>query len=164
LKNEIRFLSAIAFNKLPTEDHFAGSCVDHYYCIMNLMSLLLLLGRILFVLIFFTTVPGNFNEQKIKSAESNGLPLASLFVPLSSVMALIGAASVLLGVYGRYGAWLLIIFLIPVSFIQHKFWIISDPMKRRMQYINFMKNISIIGGALFIAVYGTGPLSVDVLF
>jgi len=128
------------------------------------MAALILLGRILFVLIFFTSVPGNFNNQKTKSAEANGLPLASLLVPLSSVMALIGAASVLLGIYGQYGAWLLIIFLIPVSFIQHKFWTIDDPLKRRMQHINFMKNISIIGGALFIAVYGTGPWSVDALF
>ena len=128
------------------------------------MAALILLGRILFVLIFFTSVPGNFNNQKTKSAEANGLSLASLLVPLSSVMALIGAASVLLGIYGQYGAWLLIIFLIPVSFIQHKFWTIDDPLKRRMQYINFMKNISIIGGALFIAVYGTGPLSIDALF
>ena len=131
---------------------------------LNMTSILILLGRILFTSIFFATLPTNFNQQKIKGAEANGLPMASLLVPLSSIMAFIGAASVLFGIYGRYGAWLLIIFLLPVSFVQHKFWVIEDPMKRRMQYINFMKNLGLIGGALFIAAYGTGALSVDVLF
>lgn len=128
------------------------------------MQFLILFARILFTLIFFTSLPDNFNKEKAKSAAANGLPFASFLVPASSVMAFIGAASVLLGVYGRYGACLLIIFLIPVSFVQHKFWTIDDPMKRRIQYINFMKNIGLVGGALYIVVYGTGWLSFDALF
>ena len=128
------------------------------------MQYLLLLGRILFTLIFFASLPGNFNKEKSSSAAANGLPFASLLVPASSVMAYIGSTSVLLGIYGRYGACLLIIFLIPVSLVQHKFWTIADPMKRRMQYINFLKNIGLVGGALYIVAYGTGSLSLDALF
>jgi uncharacterized membrane protein YphA (DoxX/SURF4 family) len=128
------------------------------------MQFLILLARILFTLIFFATVPSNFNKDKAKTAAVNGLPFASFLVPASSVMAFVGATSVLLGVYGCYGACLLIIFLIPVSFVQHKFWTIEDPMKRRMQYINFLKNIGLIGGALYIVVYGTGSMSLDTLF
>ena len=128
------------------------------------MPFLILLARILFTLVFFSTLPDNFNKEKANSAAANGLPFASLLVPASSAMAFIGAASVLLSVYGRYGACLLIIFLIPVSLVQHKFWTIDDPMKRRMQYINFLKNIGLVGGALYIVVYGTGSLSLDALF
>ncbi|MFI5134743.1 MAG: DoxX family protein [Chitinophagales bacterium] len=128
------------------------------------MQYIILLGRILFVSIFFATLAGNFNAEKAKNAAVNGLPFASLLVPLSSVMAFIGSASVLLGIYAQYGAWLLIIFLLPVTFIQHKFWTIEDPMKRRGQYINFLKNLGLIGGALFIVANGSGPLSIDRLF
>jgi len=128
------------------------------------MAYLLLLGRILFILIFFISVPENFTQEKIKSAAANGLPFAQVLVPLGSIVALIGAASVLLGIEAKWGAWLTIIFLIPVTLVQHKFWAIDDPSKRKMQYISFMKNISIMGGALFIAVFGSGPLSLDMLF
>ena len=128
------------------------------------MPYLLLLGRILFTMIFFTSVPENFTKEKIKSVAANGLPLASVLVPIASVMAFIGASSILLGVEARWGAWLVIIFLVPVTFVQHRFWTIDDAMKRKIQYISFMKNVSIIGGAIFIAVFGSGPLSLDALF
>ena len=128
------------------------------------MDYLLLIARVFFVYIFFHSAPGNFKPEKAKAAAANGLPLASLLVPFATVLSLVGATSILFGIEARWGAWLIIIFLIPVTLIQHKFWTIDDPLKRRMQYINFMKNISIIGGALFIAVYGTGPLSIDALF
>ena len=126
------------------------------------MGYILLLGRILFVLIFFTSLPGNFTAEKSKSAAANGLPMASLLVPLASIIAFIGALSIVLGIEGRYGAWLIVFFLVPVTFVQHKFWTFEDPQKRKMQYLNFMKNMSILGGALFIAMYGTGPLSLDI--
>ena len=128
------------------------------------MNYLILLGRLLFTLIFFTTIPSNFSKEKIKNVAAAGLPMASFLVPASSAMAFMGAVSVLLGIYGRIGACLLIIFLLPVTFIQHKFWTIEDPVKRRMQYINFMKNIALVGGSLFIVAYGTGLLSLDAFF
>jgi uncharacterized membrane protein YphA (DoxX/SURF4 family) len=43
----------------------------------------------------------------------------------------------------------------------HRFWTVSDPMMHQMQMINFMKNLSIIGGALLITYFGAGPLSLD---
>jgi putative oxidoreductase len=45
--------------------------------------------------------------------------------------------------------------------MMHNFWTISDPMMRQMQMAMFMKNISMLGGALLIAYFGAGPLSVD---
>ena len=43
----------------------------------------------------------------------------------------------------------------------HNFWTVTDPMMRQMQMIMFMKNVSMLGGALFIAQYGAGPWSLD---
>jgi len=128
------------------------------------MQFVILIGRILFSLVFFATLPGNFDKEKAKGVSANGLPVAGLIVPLSSLIAFAGALSVLLSIYAEYGAWLLIIFLVPVTFIQHKFWAIEDPLKRRGQYINFLKNFGLIGGALIIAANGSGTLSADRLF
>jgi len=43
----------------------------------------------------------------------------------------------------------------------HKFWTIQDPMMRQMDMVMFMKNLGLLGGALFIAFFGAGPASID---
>jgi putative oxidoreductase len=43
----------------------------------------------------------------------------------------------------------------------HNFWAVTDPMTRQMQMINFMKNLSMMGGALLISQFGAGPWSLD---
>jgi len=45
--------------------------------------------------------------------------------------------------------------------MMHKFWGISDPMQAQIQMIMFMKNLSMLGGALLITQFGAEPLSLD---
>jgi putative oxidoreductase len=120
-----------------------------------------LLGRFLLVLIFLSAAPGNFQSHTVAYAASQGVPLASILVPLSGVLSLVGALLVLLGYHGKFGAWLLVLFLVCVTPIMHKFWGITDPMKHQLQFIMFMKNLSMLGGALFVSQAGTGPWSLD---
>jgi uncharacterized membrane protein YphA (DoxX/SURF4 family) len=54
------------------------------------------------------------------------------------------------------GAWLLIAFLVPVTFTMHAFWTVSDPAMHAIQLANFMKNISLIGASLMLAYWGAG--------
>ena len=56
------------------------------------MKYTVLFGRILFSLIFVVTFLGHFSEQVIGYAASQGVPLASITVPLSGVIALLGAS------------------------------------------------------------------------
>jgi putative oxidoreductase len=120
-----------------------------------------LAGRFLFVLIFLMAGPNHFSKQTIAYAASQGVPLASLAVPLSGILALAGGLSVLLGYRARVGAWLIALFLVPVTFMMHKFWTVHDPMMAQMQMIMFMKNVSILGGTLLISQFGAGPFSLD---
>src|ERR1700682_5774265 len=106
------------------------------------------LGRFLFALIFLMAGANHFNKQTIGYAASQGVPLASIAVPLSGVLALAGGLSVLLGYRARLGAWLIILFLVPVTLMMHNFWAVKDPMMAQMQMIMFMKNLSMLGGAL----------------
>ena len=124
----------------------------------------LLIARIFFAGIFLISAPENFNREKIKPVADKGVPMASFLVPASSAMALIGALGILFGIEAKWSAWLIVIFLVPVTLIQHNFWSVDDAMKRRMQRINFLKNLSMLGGALYIAIYGSGALSLDRLF
>ena len=124
-------------------------------------SAIVLLGRIFFVLIFLMAAPNNFTKQGIAYAASQGAPLASIGVPLMGVVSLVGGVSILLGYRAKIGAWLIIAFLLVVTPIMHKFWGVADPMMAQLQMINFLKNFSMLGGALLITQFGAGPLSLD---
>jgi len=119
------------------------------------------LGRFFFALIFLMAGANHFNKQTIGYAASQGVPLAAIAVPLSGVVAIAGGLSILLGYRAKLGAWLIVLFLVPVSFMMHKFWTVTDPTMAQIQMILFMKNVSMLGGALLISQFGAGPLSLD---
>jgi len=125
------------------------------------MKYTVLIGRILFSLIFILSGPHHFQAGSIGYAASAGVPMASILVPLSGIIALAGGLSIALGYKAKIGAWLVVLFLVPVTFALHKFWGITDPMMAQMQMAMFMKNIALIGGALVISYFGAGPLSID---
>jgi putative oxidoreductase len=120
-----------------------------------------LIGRILYSLIFLAAVPGHFSAQTIGYAASQGVPLASLAVPASGVLALAGGLSIALGYKTRWGALALIAFLVPVTLMMHNFWAVTDPMMHQLQIVMFLKNLALIGGALTFAVNGAGAYSLD---
>ncbi|HZW79454.1 MAG TPA: DoxX family protein [Candidatus Deferrimicrobiaceae bacterium] len=122
---------------------------------------IVLLGRLLFVLIFLMAGPRHFLSATAAYAASQGVPLASIAVPISGVLAIAGALSILLGYRARLGAWLIVLFLLGVTPMMHNFWAVSDPMMHQMQLIMFMKNLSMMGGALIISQLGSGPWSLD---
>ena len=120
-----------------------------------------LLGRLLFVAVFIMSGPRHFSSQVIGYAASQGVPLASILVPLSGVLALAGGLSILLGYRAKIGAGLIALFLVPVTLMMHKFWGIGDPMMAQMQMAMFVKNVSMLGAALLISQLGAGPFSLD---
>ena len=122
---------------------------------------LVLLGRLLFALIFLMAGANHFSGQTIAYAASQGVPMASIAVPLSGVLALVGGLSILLGYRVRIGAWLIALFLVGVTPMMHNFWTVTDPMMHQMQMVMFMKNVSMLGGALLISQLGAGPWSLD---
>lgn len=51
-----------------------------------------------------------------------------------------------LGIKRHQAATVLALYLIPVTYVFHGFWMITDPALQMAEYINFMKNLSIFGG------------------
>jgi len=122
---------------------------------------LVLLGRFFFALLFLMAGSNHFSKQTIGHAASQGVPLASLAVPLSGIIALAGGLSILLGYRAKLGAWLIVLFLVPVTLMMHKFWAVTDPMMAQIQMVMFMKNVALLGGAILISQLGAGPLGLD---
>jgi len=79
---------------------------------------------------------------------------------VGAIIALIaGGLFVLIGFQARFGALLLIIYYIPLTFVLYSFWDDPQPM-RRINEIHFMKNLAILGGLMIIMVNGSGKYSV----
>lgn len=123
------------------------------------MSILVLLGRICFSVIFIMSAFSHFTQSTIQYAASQGVPYPWLLVPLSGILSLLGGISILLGFKAKWGAWAIILFLIPVTLTMHHFWDVSNANAAQQQQIQFFKNLAMLGGALLITYFGSGPWS-----
>jgi uncharacterized membrane protein YphA (DoxX/SURF4 family) len=115
------------------------------------VDVVFLVGRILFATVFLfsgSTIHLLRARQGIEYARMYNVPSPALTVPLSGVMAVLGALSVALGVWGDLGALLLVTFLLPVAFFMHAFWKETDPQQQANQMAHFLKNVAMAGGAL----------------
>jgi putative oxidoreductase len=84
-----------------------------------------------------------------------GIPLAGLVLIFTILFEIAGALSIILGYKARIGAILLTIFLIPATLVFH------NPLADPTETIQFLKNLSILGGLLMVYAFGSGPLSLD---
>jgi putative oxidoreductase len=119
-------------------------------------DILVPLGRILFATIFLYYGPFNFNVM-IAPAAQQGVPMANILVPIAGVMAIVGGLSVALGYKARLGGLLLVLFLLPATFIMHAYWKL-DGAAAQAQFGNFIRNLSLLGGSLMICHFGAGPV------
>lgn len=114
------------------------------------MNAIFLISRILFAALFLGASIGHLakSEALAQFAAYKGAPGGKAGVRLMGVLFLVGGLSVLLGVYGDVGALVLIVALIPLTFIMHTFWKETDEQARTLEQGNFNKNIALMGGSL----------------
>jgi len=79
----------------------------------------------------------------------------------SGILAIVSALMIATGYRARLGAAGIVAFLVPVTLTMHKFWAISDPMMASLQQVMFLKNVSLIGAALYFIYAGAGAFSLD---
>ncbi len=122
-----------------------------------------------------------FFEPTIKKMTHYGLGQHPDFWLYGAIVLLIlGGLMVLFGYRTSFGAFLLLMYWVPVTFIVHDFWNVPhhchntiscpdlqiewDENYRRMQGILFMKNLAIVGGLLMVLVNGSARFSIRRLF
>ena len=121
------------------------------------MEYIALAARICLSLIFFNAGINHLTGFSgfVELIGSQGLPLAPLLAVGTIFFQLLGALSLLLGYQTKIGSILLIIFLIPATFLFH------NPIADPSQLNDFLKNIGLIGGLLMVIYAGPGALSID---
>jgi putative oxidoreductase len=119
-------------------------------------------GRILLALIFVTSGWGKIGgfEGTVGYIASKGLPLPQLAAAGALVVELVGGILLIVGWQTRWAATALFLFLIPTTLIFHNFWAV-DAAQQGMQQIQFMKNLCIMGGMLYVMAFGAGAFSLD---
>ncbi|HSQ02672.1 MAG TPA: DoxX family protein, partial [Burkholderiales bacterium] len=91
---------------------------------------------------------------------SKGMPFPELLLPFVIAVELGGGILLVLGWHTRLAALALFLFTLVATLIFHNFW--AAPVDQAQnQMIHFMKNITILGGMMYVIVFGAGPLSVD---
>ncbi|RSS81014.1 DoxX family protein [Streptomyces sp. WAC06614] len=116
------------------------------------MDVLVLIGRVLFVLLFLASAVGHLTKTSYMAgyATSRGLPasLATAATLGSGLVMLVGGLSVVLGVWADLGALILAAYCFVVALVMHAFWREDDPQNRALEQIQFLKDFALGGAAL----------------
>ena len=80
-------------------------------------------------------------------------PWSPLLLGVATLFLLIGGLFVLLGIKEKFGACLLILFMIPTTILFHPFWYMEGA-PRDLQTIMFLKNLAILGGLILMLLHG----------
>jgi putative oxidoreductase len=115
------------------------------------MDVVFLIGRILLAVPFIQSgLMLHFSRQGVEYARSYNAPAPDLMVPLSGAAIVAGGVSVALGIWGDLGALVLAAFSLAILPVMHAFWKETEPQAQQMQMVNFVKNVSMAGGALIL--------------
>lgn len=92
----------------------------------------------------------------------HGVPAPQLAVIMAGVLLAIAGVSLILGLYPTIGVAALVLFLVPVTLVMHPFWADHNAATRQMDFINFTKNVGLLGSALmFLGIPRPWPYSVE---
>jgi len=99
-------------------------------------------------------------EGSVSFIAGAGMPLPQLMA-IGAIAVELGAGLLLLvGYKARWAALAIFLFLIPTTLIFHQFWA-APPDEAMEQQINFMKNVTIMGGMLMVWAFGPGRFALD---
>jgi putative oxidoreductase len=110
------------------------------------------LGRLGLGAIFLASGSGKLADLSGTAAYMHSAHMVAVpfFLAAAIAMELLGGLSIITGFMARWGALVLIVFLVPATLIFHNFWAFQG-MERQMQTIQFLKNLSICGGLLYLS-------------
>jgi len=115
------------------------------------------IGRILFSLIFIASGISKIGDWKktIDYMESHHMIFIPFFLIIAILLQVLGGLSIITNYKTKVGVVLLLLFLIPATFIFHNFWSLPteteiEMINQQYEMVSFLKNITIIGALLLL--------------
>ena len=113
------------------------------------MDIVVLIARVLFAAIFLASGLGHLTQTEAMAgyAKFKGVPAPKVSTIVSGLLMIVGAVSVVFGVWGDLGSLLLLVAVAPIAFLMHQYW--KEQGESRMnEQVQFNKTLSLSGGAL----------------
>ncbi len=114
-------------------------------------------GRVMFALIFFLSGVTHFTRlADYVALMPAAIPLRAFWVSISALVELAGATLIVTNIYPRLGAWLIVLFLVPVTVTVHGVAMVNAPdaQMAEIQTSFFLKGVTMTGAALLITQLG----------
>lgn len=89
-----------------------------------------------------------------------GFPMATALAYAAGLVEVVGGVLVAIGWQTRLAAFALAAFTVIASLIAHQYWTMTGPA-RYANYLQFWKNVAMIGGLMMLMAAGAGRYSVD---
>jgi len=125
-------------------------------------ALVALVGRLLIALLFIV-----FGYMKLTSFQGTvnyfakwGFPMPPATAVVAIVFELGFGALLAIGWKTRWWAWALALYTVIAAAVAHRYWT-YESAQVFAQTSFFYKNLSIVGGLLYVAAFGPGTISVD---
>lgn len=111
------------------------------------------LGLLVFSAMFLYGGWGQVAEvgDRGERARQAGLPVSDEVVRGHGLLMVLAALALQIGALRRVSALILAAQMPAMTYVGHPFWELEPGPQRRGQLVNFMKNVSLLGGALYVA-------------
>lgn len=121
-------------------------------------------GRILLALVF--VVPGYGKIWGIGTTAaymaSHGIPLANLLVYGVVLLELGGGLALMFGLFARPLGLIFALYLLTLALVFHNYWAMPEAQQHAQQ-VAFLEHLGMLGGMLYVFVFGAGAWSLDAL-
>lgn len=94
-------------------------------------------------------------KDYVLNFDNSNIPFPEFLLVLSVIIEILGGLMVMIGYKVRRTALVMSVYLIITTFVFHPVWL------DMIFFMDFVKNVAIIGGLLTLAYHGAGPRSVD---
>jgi putative oxidoreductase len=136
----------------------------------NTNNIIVLIARILLSFMFLFAGFGKVTDPAATAGmiAGAGLPAASALTYLAGTFELIMGLSVLVGYQVRYTGWLIALFCVFTGFVFHlptvnvpDFPAAANGWINGLNFVNFLKNLTLAGAYIMLAIHGAGAYSID---
>ena len=120
--------------------------------LIEISPILLLIGRVLFGGLFLYNGINHFTSRAgmVGYAQFKGVPAPGAAIPASGAWLVVAGALIITGFHAGIGLLMAVIFLAVASVKMHDFWRAADANARMADFINFQKNMALLGAALML--------------
>ena len=128
----------------------------------NSLAVARVLVAVIFLINGFGLIP---QGGPAKDLAAHGAPavLVTLLMLAAHTIEIAGGFGLILGIYPQIAAIAVIVFLVPATFVAHDFWHAVGNPTYIPQLLQFLKNLTMTGGLLFIAATAESTHTVSAL-